>query len=76
MIINRKSYISFRLVTLNDLERRNSPNRIVSMNLRVKMHVSLAVKMDHDEKRSSDIVNLIQLRVYRIAEKLRFTLPV
>ena len=35
MITNRKSYMSFRLVpksvTLNDLERRNSPNsRVIS----------------------------------------------
>ena len=33
LITNRKSYMSFRLVsksvTLNDLERRNSPNRSV-----------------------------------------------
>ena len=38
LITNRKSHISFRLVpnsvTLDDLERRNSPNgRVISLNL-------------------------------------------
>jgi len=45
LITNRKSHMSFRLVpksvTLNDLERRNSPNRsVISLN-------SVAFGMDY-----------------------------
>ena len=45
LITNRKSYMSFRLVpksvTLNDLERRNSPNR------RVISQTSVAFRADY-----------------------------